>query len=429
MEYCKRCTYPGNARPTIILDEEGICSGCRYHESRESVDWCEREKMLSTLIEEAKEEARRRQNVYDCVIPVSGGKDSTYQVWLLKEKYKMNPLLVAYNHAFNTQAGLRNLENLCIKSGCNLIRYTLNLKSAKKLARIMLRRVGDVTWHYHAGIMTFPIQTAVNYGIPFIFWGEEGFAELTGMFQIDDFVEFKKWTRKEHDMRGLEPEDLLKEYSSELSWNDLEAFRYPSSESIAELDLRGIYLSNYISWDAKYQTECVMKAWDFRGVTYDKGRSFTQYSKIDDHANDIHDYLKYLKFGYGRATDETSYEIRHGRMTREEGAKIVAKLDPKEPYSLNDYLSFLEISRDEFFALVEEQRDPSIWKKSGGNWVCNDSVANHIDDVGVKEASVPQSDDRTFSDKNRALYFNPANPPLPSGDERLDIRRDEFSVL
>lgn len=212
MKYCARCLYPENARPTIIFDEEGVCSGCRYHESRSKqldIDWTEREAMLVRILDEAKRMARERGNSHDCIIPVSGGKDSHYQVWLLKEKYGMNPLLVTFNHAFNTPAGNRNLYNLVEKSGCDFVRYTAGLDSVRRISRYMLEKVGDLTWHYHAGIRTYPFQVAVERNIPLIVWGEHGFAELTGIVSLEDFVEFTRWTRKEHDMRGYEPHDLV----------------------------------------------------------------------------------------------------------------------------------------------------------------------------------------------------------------------------
>ena len=158
MKYCKRCLYPENAKPTIIFDEDGICSGCRYHESRDNleIDWTERQEMLEEILAGAKDTAKKRGNFHDCIIPVSGGKDSHYQVWLLKEKFHMNPLLVTYNHGFNAPSGNRNLRNLVEKSGCDLIRYTAGKESVAKLSRLMLEKVGDLTWHYHAGIQTFP---------------------------------------------------------------------------------------------------------------------------------------------------------------------------------------------------------------------------------------------------------------------------------
>ena len=192
MKYCKRCVYPANAKPGIILDEEGVCSGCRLIESRPTIDWASREKMLADILNQYKARQRAKGNPYDCIIPVSGGKDSTFQVWLVKIKYGLNPLLVTYNHTFNTPLGIRNLTNLIEKLDCNLLRFTTAPGSAKRIAEYMLKTVGDVTWHYHAGIMTLPLATSVQYDVPLIIWGEEGFSELVGMYNQDDFVEFTK---------------------------------------------------------------------------------------------------------------------------------------------------------------------------------------------------------------------------------------------
>jgi hypothetical protein len=213
MKYCTKCFYPENAKPTIIFDDNGVCSGCNYNQSRkdDDVDWNEREQMFIEILQEAKALALERGNSHDCIIPVSGGKDSHFQVWLLKEKYKMNPLLVSFNHGFNTRAGLRNLNNLIEKSGCDAVVYTAGKSSVRKISRYMLEKVGDLTWHYHAGIRTLPFKVAVEKNIPLIVWGEHGFAELTGLVSLKDFVEFTKWTRKEHDMRGIEAEELLKQ--------------------------------------------------------------------------------------------------------------------------------------------------------------------------------------------------------------------------
>ena len=131
MEYCKRCCYPSNAKPTIAFDEQGVCSGCRVVESRPNVDWKEREEWLRDLLEEHKALAREAGRPYDCIIPVSGGKDSHYQVYLMKEVYGMNPLLVTYNHLFNTKLGIRNLTNMVRKFSCDLLRFTSNPDSVQ----------------------------------------------------------------------------------------------------------------------------------------------------------------------------------------------------------------------------------------------------------------------------------------------------------
>ena len=397
MEYCARCLYPANAKPTIILDEEGVCSGCRYHESRDAaeVDWAERREIFEQILDEARTMAKQRGNHHDCIVPVSGGKDSHFQVWILKKKYGMNPLLVTFNHTFNAPAGVRNLENLVEKSGCDLERFTAGPDSVRRISRHMLETVGDLTWHYHAGIRTYPFQVAVARNIPLIVWGEHGFAELTGLVTLEDFVEFTKWTRKEHDMRGYEPDDLIGKGG--ITHHDVAPYVYPNDEDIARGDIRGIYMSNFFFWNAKQQGEQMIADWDFAPVTYQRERTFNLYAKIEDHANDVHDYLKYLKFGYGRATDDASMEIRHGRMTREEGIEMVRSYDANEPSTLEGYCDFLGITKQYFYDLVAPMRDPQIWEKPNGTWRAKDSVANQPIGEREERARATQSNDRTLA--------------------------------
>lgn len=420
MRYCTRCLYPENAKPTIIFDDEGVCSGCRYHESRKTLDipWDERWAMLEELAEDMKRQAKARGNAHDCIIPVSGGKDSHYQVWLLQQKLGLNPLLVTFNHGFNTQAGCANLENLVKKSGCDLIRYTAGPNSVRKIARYMLEKVGDITWHYHAGIRTFPFQVACKYNIPYIMFGEHGFAELTGIVSLEDFVEHTRWTRKEHDMRGLEAEDLIGHNG--ITRADIEPYVYPTDEQLEKCEVRGLYLSNFIHWDAKAHGDFMMKTWDFSGISYERDRSFNLYGKIEDHANEVHDYLKYLKFGYGRATDDASMEIRHGRMTREEGIAMVKRYDATEPKVLDFYCDFLGITKQDFYDLVTPMRDQKIWQKQGNTWVVQDAVDRHPIGPAEEKQRVEQVATRTLSPETRHLYFNPANPPLPTGKRAYD---------
>ncbi|MDP8568081.1 N-acetyl sugar amidotransferase [Methylophilus aquaticus] len=430
MKYCARCLYPENARPTIIFDDEGVCSGCRYHESRMKleIDWEERLQMFEQILEEAKNLARKRGNSHDCIVPISGGKDSHYQVWLLKKKYGMNPLLVTFNHAFNTPAGNRNLYNLVEKSGCDFVRYTAGLESVRRISRYMLETVGDLTWHYHAGIRTYPFQVAVERNIPLIVWGEHGFAELTGIVSLEDFVEFTRWTRKEHDMRGYEPHDLVGKGG--ITEQDIAPYIYPSDEDIARVEVRGIYLSNFIYWNAKKQAEVMMEEWDFAPIAYERERTFNLHSKIEDHANDVHDYLKYLKFGYGRATDDASMEIRHGRMTREEGMELVKRYDSREPSTLETYCDFMGISKEQFYDWVAPMRDQTLWKKNeNGGWVANDAVFNHAITEREEKSRGPQVQERTFSEENRNLYYNPDNPPEKSGEQALDVPSKTFRVI
>lgn len=415
MRYCKSCFYPENAKPTIIFDEHGICSGCNYNASRkdDDVDWDERRELFQELVDDAKAIAKERGNSHDCIIPVSGGKDSHFQVWLLKEKYGMNPLLVSFNHGFNTPAGLRNLNNLIEKSGCESIVYTASKDSVRKISRYMLEKVGDITWHYHAGIRTLPFKVAVEKNIPLIVWGEHGFAELTGIVSLKDYVEFTRWNRKEHDMRGIEAHELIGHHG--ITLDDIHPYIYPEDDEIERTEVRGVYISNFFKWNAEEHARLMKKEWDFGYITYKRDRTFSLYSKIEDHANDVHDYLKYLKFGYGRATDDASMEIRHGRISREEGLALIKEYDSREPQTLDFYCDFLSITKQEFYDLVEPMRDHNIWKKVDGEWVIQDAV--------WKQEDIPENltfTSEIFSKQNSNMHFNPDYPPQKSGEPELD---------
>jgi hypothetical protein len=250
-----------------------------------------------------------------------------------------------------------------------------------------------VTWHYHAGIMTFPIRAAVQYDVPLLVWGEEGFSELVGMHNQDDFVEFTKKKRQEHSMRGFEPEDLLEEPDCPLTPYDLAAFFYPSDDDIERVGVRGIYLSNYIYWNGRAQTEFVIDNLGFE-TAQSRARTFNIYDKLDDvHANGLHDYLKYLKFGYGRATDDAATEIRHGRMTREQGIELVMKHDPVRPPDMDIFLRHAGMTEQDLLDMIETMRDPAIWAKGAdGIWRTKDNVGNHVKDPGVDAVRRPLRD-------------------------------------
>ena len=427
MRYCKNCFYPENSKPTIIFDKNGICSGCNYNQSRndEDVDWLEREKQFEKIMDDAKKTAREKGNSHDCIIPVSGGKDSHFQVWLLKEKYNMNPLLVSYNHGFNSPSGLRNLNNLVEKSGCDFVKYTAGVDSVRKIARYMIEKVGDLTWHYHAGIKTYPIKVAAEKKIPLIVWGEHAYAEMTGMVTLKEYVEFTKWSRTEHDMRGIEPLELIGK--NNITIKDIEPYIYPDDNLILENDIRGIYLSNYFKWDAEQQARLMKKIWNFGCITYEKERTFNLFAKIDDHANEVHDYMKFVKFGYGRATDDASTEIRHKKLSREDGIYLIKKYDHVEPSSLDFYCDFLGLTKKEFYDFLEKFRDLKAWKKdSNDEWTLIDPIYKQ---EGYSDLEKFGEKSIIFGDQYKNFYFNIKNKPDLSDEDALDVKSKNFIWL
>ena len=244
---------------------------------------------------------------------------------------------------------------------------------------------------------------------------------------LEDFVEFTKWSRKEHDMRGYEPHNLIGKGG--ITEKNIAPYVFPSDDEIAQTGVRGISLSNFVDWNAKKHGEKMIDTWGFRPVTFNRERTFIRYAKIEDHSNYVHDYLKYLKFGYGRATDDASMEIRHGRMSREEGVEMVKRYDHVEPSSLEAYCDFLGITKQKFYESIDHLRDLDIWSNADGEWRVLDSVAEH--EIGDREESarISQSDDRVFSQRNRHLYFNLDNPPKKSGNPAFDEYNPVFKVI
>ena len=262
----------------------------------------------------------------------------------------------------------------------------------------------------------------MQYDVPLIIWGEEGFSELVGMHNLDDFVEFTKKKRQEHMMRGFEPEDLLEEPDCPLTRYDLAPFFYPPDEEIERVGVRGIYLSNYVPWNAREQAEFVIRELGFESAQQ-RDRTFNIYAKTDDiHANGLHDYLKYLKFGYGRATDDAANEIRHGRMTREQGIDMVVRLRSCAPIR-HGYFSAQE-RHDRSGTAGDGRADArSLDLGEGartGSWRVKDHVGNHVDDPGVEEARLPQV--------SNWQPFQPT-PPEVSIKRQEDGRQSDYVML
>ncbi len=398
MKYCLRCCMPENVKPGIIFDDVGVCSGCRVWEKRQKINWNERKEVLKDTLEKYKKIARENDAPYDCIIPVSGGKDSHYQAHLATEVYKMRPLLVSYNHAFFSRKGEKNLKNMLEKFGSDMLRYSTNPQTAKKLSLYMLKKVGDINWHYHAGIMTFPIQVAVQYKIPLILWGEHGESYKYGMYDFDDHIEFTKKHRQEHHLRGFEPEDILDDpENKDITRTDLAPFFYPSDDEIDSVGVRGIYVSDYDPWDQVKNTELVIKKYGFE-TRVNSERGFNLAGSIDDQMEITHSYLRYLKFGHGRCTDHSSIEIRNQRISREEGIAMIEKYEYlQRPKNLDVFLNFAGITEKEFENSIEHLRDLDVWEKNSGKWIQKDWVGNHKNDEGIENVRLPLKRDPNYS--------------------------------
>lgn len=370
MRYCSKCVYPKSSAAPIAFDEEGVCTGCRTAGQRIDVDWDRRKKLFERLIEEYRSPDGSN---YDCIIPVSGGKDSFFQTHIIKTVYGLNPLLVTYNGNNYTPTGLRNLQRMREAFGVDHIFFTPSIEVLKKMNRLAMQMMGDMNWHAHAGIFTYPIREAVQKNVPLMIWGEHGFMDLGGMHSYNDMVEFTFRSRHEHSLRGFEWYDFIEQapkYGETLEKKDLIPWMYPTDEEIERAGVRGIFISNFFKWEANEHTALMKELYGFEESDEPFERTYRRASNLDDmHENGIHDYMKYVKFGYGRASDHVCKDIRAGIMTRGEGIETVRKMDPVKSKDLRRWLDYVGWTEQQFDEAADLFRDPRVWwKDENGNW-------------------------------------------------------------
>jgi N-acetyl sugar amidotransferase len=375
VQYCTRCVYPAIAATPLTFDEAGVCSGCRVADQKKNINWDERFEMLRELTDEY-----RSPGNYDIVIPVSGGKDSYFQTHVAVKELGLKPLLVTYHGNNYLSDGEYNLYRMREVFDCDHIIIYPSVDALIKMNRIGFKLQGDMNWHNHCGIFTAPIQVAVRYKVPLMMWGEHGFMDLGGMYSYNDFVEFTAKFRLEHGQRGYDWHDFTDEGLEKLGRPELkEGLRekdllwahYPSDEEIDDVGVRGIYLNNFVEWDANKHVQLVMDLYGWRPAQEPFERTYRTFSNLDDmHENGVHDYLKFVKVGYGRGTDHSCKDIRAGRMTREEGIEMVRKYDHVKPRrDLVRWLEYVGMTEEEFDRICDGFRDSRIWRVENGEWV------------------------------------------------------------
>ena len=364
LQHCRRCLYTSAHPLGLVIDEEGICSGCRVHEEKDSLDWAERWQRLLSLVAPYRSTSGEH---YDCIVPVSGAGDSYYIVHLVKERLGLNPLLVTYNKYFNTPLGIRNLANLRIRFDCDIVQQNVNPRSVKKITRTALREVGSMYWHCLAGQSVFPVQTAVRYRIPLIIWGAHQGLEQVGMYSHEDEVEMSRRHRKDHDLMGREADELLTLFDT-LKDEDIWQYRYPDDAALASVGVRGIYLGNFVRWDPKAQHELMVERHGYRSAA--TLRTFDSFDHVDCwNYLDLHDQLKLYRHGYSKVTDHATREIRHGRLTREQGLALVRVHEQAPLQHLDKFCEWLGTDPTGLQFLLDQQRNPRWWApQSHGQW-------------------------------------------------------------
>jgi len=375
--FCKRCLYSELHPLGILIGEDGLCSGCYVHQEKDQIDWEDKKLQMNKILNRYRG-LNHGNNFYDCVIPVTGNTDSFFVVDVLKNKFNMNPLLVTYNTHFNTKVGIRNLARLISELDCDHMVQTVSPSIVKRVTKIALQEFGNIYWHVNAGTQTFPVQVATKFKIPLIIWGVNHWLDQVGMFSHHDNVEMSKKVRKEHSLRGRGPISFFQGKEG-LTFQDVQPFLYPGDSQLEQSRVRGLFLGNYIRWDAQKQSELMIEKYNYETNTQE--RTFNKYETI--HCRNMagaHDYIKFLKYGYGKATDHACRDIRLRRMTREEGFNLARKYDPKFPKkSIDALINWLEIDEKEFYLYLNSHRNKNIWlEDKEGNFSFRDNFFEDI---------------------------------------------------
>lgn len=374
IRYCQRCLYP-ETKPDLHFDENGVCSACIAAEQKhEGIDWEQRAKDFKEVVDYYK--LPEGQTGYDCLIPVSGGKDSTYQAYFMKEICGLNPLCVCFETTAVTELGQKNLDNLT-KMGMDVIHFKKNNDVYKKMVVESFKRVGDEMWPNHIGIFTIPVMIAVKFNIPLIIWGENPQQEYGGpsLDTVKNRILNRRWLEEFGGLLGNRIQDMVGVEG--ITEKDLTPYFYPSDEDIERVGVTGIFLGHYFFWDARKQLDIVME--HGFGVKEDgpiEG-TYTNYENVDEKLVGLHDYLKFVKYGFGRASDHACIDIRNKRITREEGLALVKEYDGKYPhYAVDEFIKYSGMTKEEIDTVLDSFTNPILFAQDeDGNFI-KDSEGN-----------------------------------------------------
>ncbi|MEK7655920.1 MAG: N-acetyl sugar amidotransferase [Patescibacteria group bacterium] len=347
MKRCSKCVML-ETQDMISFDKDGVCATCRQIEYKQNkIDWDVREKEFRGLLDQY-----RGKGPYDCIVPFSGGKDSTFTAFTLVKKFNLRPLIVSFDHGFYRPNVLAYNERTVKMLGVDYMKFKSDWQTVKKLMRESLIRKGDIMWHSHCGIYAFPMHMAVALKVPLLIWGEPT-SEYVSYYSYEEYeqVDEKRFNRVVN--LGINAEDMVGFLDSSVTFRDLWAYTYPKLSDLRAIGYRSICLGNYIPWDTRKQSELIRNELDWQGdrvegIPYER----YWYEKVEDAFQGIQDYLKWLKRGMSRMTHLASIDIRNGRMTRDEALKMIEKYEGYRPASLDVFLKAIGMSDEEFHEIA-----------------------------------------------------------------------------
>jgi N-acetyl sugar amidotransferase len=367
IRFCKRCLTP-SSRPRVVFDDQGVCNACHTADQKQSIDWAARRREF----EEQVAPYRSRDGRYDCVVPWSGGKDSSSIAWRLKFEFGLKPLLVTFSPLIPNEVGSHNREQM-IEAGFDHFMVRPNQKISRYLARRFFIERGNPKVHWDAGVNTVPIQVAVNYNIPLVFYAEHGESEYGGRLLSEEHRKIRDFTEVIEHQVGDDPVNWVDDV---VGLADLQPYIYPPLEAVRRVGVQALYFAYFFRWSMHENYQYLKDKIDFRLAA--QGRTdgtFTNFDSLDDKIDDVYYYLQYIKFGFGRASRDASRLIHNKHMTREEAVVIARKYDGEFPRThYDDVLKYLSMSNDEFAQIVDLHRNSEIWQMSGNEWRLRHSI-------------------------------------------------------
>ena len=387
VKFCTRCVI-SNQRPrstiefksaaldkkeTIEFDQDGVCEACRFHDEKNSlINWEEREKQLIELCDKY-----RRPHGYDVVVPGSGGKDSAFTSHILKEKYGMNPLTVTWAPHLYTDIGWENFTNWCHVGGLDNILFTPNGRLHRRLTREAFLNLLHPFQPFIVGQRIIGPTIARKFGIDLVMYGENQAEDGNAMSENKSPLMNEKFYKDDKSKNLLLGGVPISEIISNSTFRINEFQPYLPVESEQDLPTSEVhYLGYYLKWDPQ---ECFYYASEKTGFKPNSSRTegtYSKYSSIDDKIDPFHYFTTYIKFGLGRASYDAAQEIRNGKITRDEGVKLVEQFDSEFPKKyFEEFLEYIEITETEFWKIVDSNRSPHLWeKKSQGEWKIRHAV-------------------------------------------------------
>lgn len=361
VQYCKKCLMP-STRPRVIFDEDGVCNACHNTESKKSIDWDARRREFMELVEPH----RSKHGEWDCVVPWSGGKDSSAIAYRLKYEFGLNPLLVTFSPIVPNEIGNHNREAL-VQAGFDHIFFRPNQKVHRRLARRFFLERGNLKVAWDAGINVIPVMAAVRYNIPLVFYAEHGESEYGGKVLREESKKIRDFTEFIEHQVGDDPRNWV---DDEITERELNPYIYPDVKDVQRVGVKALYFAYFFKWDMFENYHFIKEKIDFH--THPLGRTvgtLTDFDSLDDKTDNLYYYMQYVKFGFGRAVRDASRLIQNGHLTREEGLALARKYDGEFPEEhLDEVLDYLGLDRTEFTEIVDSHRNPEIWKFEDGDW-------------------------------------------------------------